>query len=282
MVDIKTHPELYRLGNAISASNYAAGIEGNVITNKVIHYYWWTHRPFERKQSLALKACVATQGKAEINLWSNENLSDNIWLSDIKKYINFKIYNPRKEAVGTILEGNNKILSQNDNSAWLDGDLFRLLILYKYGGLYCDCDMVLLRDVSPLLTQEFMIQWGSSPDRQNGAIMYLRKESDLAEMLLRKLLKTKPVKNSNSWGSELYKKVWKKHRFAVLPGGFFNPEWQDSDKKKPFEPFKGKIYEMYKGSFGWHWHNRWDESITTGSKWGAIEAIIDRWLQKCT
>jgi len=43
----------------------------------------------------------------------------------------------------------------HDALAYLEGDLFRLIALYNYGGIYVDADVILLRDWSPLLYEGF-------------------------------------------------------------------------------------------------------------------------------
>jgi hypothetical protein len=79
----------------------------------------------------------------------------------------------------------------NDSNCYLEGDVFRLLVLHKYGGIYIDMDVLILRDLSPLNELEFLYQWGTSgfnsnePEMtMNGAIMRLDKNSSLSKEFL--------------------------------------------------------------------------------------------------
>ena len=99
-------------------------------------------------------------------------------LKPFLKYIKFRIWNPVIESKGTILENKMQFLTVNDDRNWAAGDLFRILCLYNYGGLYTDFDVVYLKDLSPLLNQEFMYKWSFQKDMINGAVMRMFKGSN--------------------------------------------------------------------------------------------------------
>lgn len=249
-----------------------------------INFYWRVPRDFGRKQLLPILSCINQNdlGKCNVNLWSNVDLSGNQYLKSILPYINLKIFDINKEIKNTCLE-KFKFASRDDEKCWLGGDLFRLLILHKYGGFYLDMDTVCLRDLSPLFANEFMYQWGSSgthksePDiRSNGAIMRLFRNSQLSKDLLQELSKTPADPNSTCWGTDLYFKVWRKNsNWSIFPCAWFNTEWVLGI---PLEPMKknqsgNNSSELYEGAFTWHWHNRWEEDIQEGSKFQILENI---------
>ncbi len=272
MISMETHRELYLKGNAQLAVDYAKNIPCMYATCSTFHWCWRGAAPITRKHMLSINSFKATQDPAsKLIIWSDRE----------RPGLDVRIYDPIQEAKGTPLEGKMKWLTANDDKGWADGDLFRILVLYKYGGVYFDCDMVLLRDFSPLLSQEFMYQWGSEMHIQNGALMHVRKGSKFASDLMEELCKSKPRPGTTNWSYRLYKKVRKKNKdYTIFPGGFFNPEWQDAES--PFEPFKKKEFKMYEGSFAWHWHNKWDEPIEKGCKFEAIEEYINAKLAKNT
>jgi hypothetical protein len=185
------------------------------------------------------------------------------------------------EAKDTILDGRFDILNANDSKNWSKGDLFRILVLYKYGGVYLDFDVVLLRDFSPLLQQEFMYKWGLEKKMINGAIMRMFKESTLALQLLQEISKGDIIPYSINWSSTLYEKVRAYNEdWTIFPSCFFNSEWQDSkfnngNSNETFQPFKKNNFDMYDGAFAWHWHNKWNDEIELGSKWSLIEKNIE-------
>jgi len=258
--------------------------------NRNIEFHAFWIGDFGRKQSLPIKSFFATQTDnfAKLNLWSTQDLSKNEFLKPFKDKIKFRHWNPIEEAKGTLIE-NLSDLKASDSRRWVDGDLFRLLVLHKYGGVYFDMDVVFLRDFTPLLDQEFMYKWG--PENMiNGAIMHLKKESKLTFDLLNELSKRRAIPNSTCWGNDTYMSVRSFNKnWTIFPAAFFNSEWvitPDFYKKYPgmavgrLEPFKKceQSFYLFEGAFSWHWHGRWDESIEDGSKWQILELKTNKLL----
>jgi len=276
--DFESHEELYRDGlkalefaKSIKETAYDAGID--------LHFYWRVPREFGRKQLASVKSAIVTQNlrNTRIHLWSNIDLSNNPCVQQIAKHIHLHVFDPVKEAIGTPLEGLD-LLKKDDSMCWLGGDLFRLLILYKYGGVYVDCDIILIRDLAPLLEQEFMYQWGTELDRINGAVMRLFKGSQLGNDLLLTLPKVNGSDNTCDWGSHLYGRVRQTNKnWTVFPCAFFNPEWQlYIDLGNADHPFKKSPHSQddFEGCFSWHWHNKWDAPIEDGSKFQRLEKKV--------
>jgi mannosyltransferase OCH1-like enzyme len=65
-----------------------------------------------------------------------------------------------------------KNLVRNDERNWKGGDLMRIIVLWKHGGVYVDLDTLILRPLTPLLNQDFVYQWSCQRDEANGAVMY--------------------------------------------------------------------------------------------------------------
>jgi hypothetical protein len=242
--------------------------------------FWRKVRPFGRKQALAVKAFVATQDLARCSLvlWSNEDLSGNAWLRALGPHLTFRIYRPESEVRGTELADRPDLYRQQDGRVWRDGDLFRILALHNYGGVYVDMDMVLLRSLGVLVDQEFVYQWQGFDGVYNGALMHLRRQSDFARELVAGVMAIPP--GEFNWGREnLRRAVDRGHAIRVFPSPFFDTEWQADPHFKPFEhtPSSANLYE---GAFAWHWHNRWDEPIQEGSKFQRLEARIDQKLRE--
>ena len=247
------------------------------------HLYWRerfghlfpTVRPFGRKQALPVKAFIATQdlSMCSLVLWSDRDLSENDWLKPFLPYLTLRIYDADAAARGTPLEDHPKIYRQRDSRAYRDGDLFRVLILYKYGGIYADMDTVLLRSLGVFLDQEFLYQWENFDDKYAPALLRLRKGGEFARALIDGLIDI-PAGKYN-WGRENMCRAFSLgHRITVFPSPFFNTEWQAVPR---FEPFKKMPYssELYDGAFAWHWHNKWDDPIEPGSKFQLLEAQFD-------
>jgi len=247
-------------------------------TPMIFHCFWRVPKDFGRKQLAVLKSIIVNHKNAEINLWSNVDLTKNEFFKEISAHVNFKIWDLLEESKNTLLEGKINIQEIQDDLCYLEGDLFRLLILHKYGGFYIDMDVLILRNLSPLSELEFLYQWGTSgftafePNiTMNGAIMKLDKESLLSIELLQNLLTSPKNKNTNIWGNHLYSKV-SENDLTVLPGIWFDSEWGfEGTVLNPFK--KQESVELYDGAFAWHWHNRWDDEIEEGSKFEVLEKL---------
>jgi hypothetical protein len=242
--------------------------------------FWPTVRPFGRKQALPVKAFVATQdlSKSSLVLWSDRDLSQNEWLRPFLPYLTLRIYDAKTEVRGTPLEDHPNVYRQRDSRAYRDGDLFRILVLYKYGGIYADMDTVLLRSLGVFLDQEFVYQWDNFDDKYAPALMRLRKGSDFARELVQGLIEIPPGKYN--WGRENVRRAIERGRtITVFPSPFFNTEWQAVPE---FEPFKKMPYsaELFDGAFAWHWHNKWEQPIEPGSKFQLLEAQFDARLSR--
>jgi hypothetical protein len=259
----------------------------------IFHLFWRVPKDFGLKQATAIKSIITSHisklDKLQINLWSNVDLTENPYLKEIKKFINFKKWDMREEIIGTVLSDCTFLKDSNsiqDEICYLEGDLFRLLVLHKYGGFYLDMDVLVLRDMSTLNNFEFLYQWGPTgfkcyhsnrifPEMEvNGAVMRLNKNSELSIEFLEILKKTNPVKNSHIWDKQLYSRT-EKNSVLVLPCIWFNSEWGYEGTNNTFA-FKnqGDII-TFDGAFCWHWHNKWDHEIEEGSKFYILQKEIE-------
>ena len=220
-----TNEELYY--NVEKCVEYCKSIPSNVEYKEKTdyHLFWNVGLPFERKQILPIKSYLATQNlkNTQLNVWSNIDLSKNDYLKPFLNHINFKIWDPKKESNGTPIEPIKNFLSLNDANNWLAGDLFRILCLHNYGGLYVDFDVVFLRDFAPLLNQEFMYKWSFQKEMINGAVMRLKKDSKLSNQLLKEMVNLGVHPGTINWSSTLYQKVYQYNKnWTIFPCGFFN------------------------------------------------------------
>ena len=237
--------------------------------------FWPRVRRFGRKQALPVKAFLATQdlSTCSLTLWSDQDLSSNEWLQPLLPRLTLRVYDAAVESRGTPLEAHPNLSRQRDARVYRDGDLFRILVLHNYGGVYADMDTVLLRSLGVFLDQEFVYQWDAFDDRYAPALMRLRKGSAFARALVEGVVAIAPGKYN--WGRENVKRaIASGHPITVFPSPFFNTEWQADPSFEPFRrtPTSGELYD---GAFAWHWHNKWDDPIEPGCKFERIERIVD-------
>ncbi len=292
----ETHPDLYN--NHKKCVEFCKNIPDNTGTDSYdlidFHMLWKEGKPFSRKQILPIKSFLATQNLNNkiFNLWSNVDLTDNEYLKPFLKYIKLQIWDAETVAKDTILESQIYKLKLTDSQCWVDGDLFRALCLYKYGGVYLDADVVFLRDFGPLLDQEFMYTWGLEDRFISGGMIRLFKHSQLVKDILHEISQIDATLNSADWsGYKVYPKVREYNKnWTIFPCTFFNTEWGISNKEvgnnaeyRKFitYPYKKTDYsnELYDGVFSWHWHSNWDAKIEKGSKWQILEKKINNKIQ---
>jgi hypothetical protein len=196
-----------------------------------------------------------------------------------------------EEFKGTPLEYAPKVLEvAEDEKAYLDGDLFRLLILYKYGGLYLDMDTLLVNDLGPLLEHEFMFEWDCDYRRtdlvMNGAIMRFYRQSNAITELLVELTRSKPYPGSFYWGGYMYPRVYNRLKDAnlgrppwtVWPWCFFDFYMCFADPAAELfldVPYSKKLVDSV---FAIHWHNRWEQPIHPNSKYMYIMGQLNQKL----
>jgi hypothetical protein len=279
MIDISfnENPELYKDSykclDFLKNSTFELGKYPEEITN--FHVY---SEVKNEKELLCIKSFFATQNldKCKLILWSDYEVSDNPLLSPYKKNIDFRIYSPESEFKDTRLEGNKKWAAASDQKHYMKSGALRFLAAHKYGGIWVDMDMVLLRDFQPLLDQEWAYMWGSELDFENfgpcAAMFSIKKKSRLSDLCIDEIINTDVCPDSTVLDHVLLAKVYKKHKFDVFPSVFFNTEWQMNTSfvngERKYDPngigtkiesgwFKKNEYSslLFLQAFSWHWHN---------------------------
>jgi hypothetical protein len=249
------------------------------------------------KEALCIKSFLATQNPkhTKLILWSDVDLTNNRLIAPYKHLIELRIYDPVAEAKDTIMEGQMQFLSAKDDKHYLQSDLMRILVCHKYGGVFIDMDIVLLRDFGPLLGQEYVYMWGSETDfKKEGAcatVLSCTKRSEFSQRLLEAILKSPIYGGSTCWGKDMFARMYREKEFPILPSTFFNTEWCINVK------YKGKANEiqatwfdapikdeshLFLDAFAWHWHNTsWrHHKPKAGSKFQRLEEIMDKKLKE--
>jgi hypothetical protein len=237
--------------------------------DKIVNFHVYSEIRNE-KELECVKSYFATQNlkKTRLILWSDYDITDNELLEPFKDKIDFRVWNPIEEAKGTPLENQKEKLEAADQKHYLQSDLLRLLALYKYGGVWIDMDIILLRDFKAILDQEYMYQWGGETNFEiDGAcatVLSLDKESEFSKRLLDTLIEMPVIGNTVIWGKDLFAKLYKSWpEFTIFPSTFFNTEWLiskvDADLSRNVENgwFDKNEYSdnLFLDAFAWHWHN---------------------------
>jgi hypothetical protein len=254
----------------------------------IFHAYWYGK--IGRKQIFSIKSFLCTQdlSKCELCLWIDEDYEDEILqnplLMPLRSLIIVKVYRPVEEAAGTVFHDMKKVMLQKKYLP-ARADAFRYLVLFKYGGVYFDLDVLFLRNMLPLLNREFCYAWENQPFANN-AILCLKRQSALAQHIMEKC---RQKKVALSWIIFDYADLNMKD-MLVYPCAFFDLLWQKQvkeDDRLPFRSFdcffrpfdsdfkKSDEINSYKdfltGCYAYHWHNLWSAEEVKNSYFGLFD-----------
>ena len=321
-ISLDTHPDLYVDYKKTQGFLHSIKEEDHSYPKEVTNFHVYTEVTTP-KELLAIKSYLATQDQehTKLTVWSDYDIFKpnccvgHPTLEPYKDLVEFRVYDPAELAVGTPLEGLEKYLKPpDDDRHWMMSGIMRFLVLYKFGGIYYDMDMVLLRDFVPILGQNFAYQWGSSidfakerrwePDCHGpcAALMGATKAdptgktpgSYFIESCMNQLINTEIQLRSTCFDEDMLGYVYQRNPklFTVFPSPFFNTEWLMSKTDKELATlvencwFNGGLTNdsenLFLDSFAWHWHNSSNKNkkVMPGSKFYWLNTKIDNTLKE--
>ncbi|KAF0499402.1 wd repeat and sof domain-containing protein 1 [Gigaspora margarita] len=287
----------------------------------LFHVYW--RGRINEKIALMIKSFLYTQPLdcALLNVWLDQNqendFSQNSYIQPLLKFSpnNFRLrrWNLTEQLnYDSIYEGwEEKINRQIPTVGY--SDLVRFVLLYRYGGMYVDADVLFLRDMRPIyhLNQEFAYRW-SFWLNYNTAILRLNAKSMTSRAVVESAMEHKM--NFHPFQIKYYlvkKRIVVKQdldeHLYMMPTTLFDPLWLKVDLQlsnqviKPnindfYDAYKSSIVdnefpdereattsmrnkkEFFRGAFTYHWHNQWESSITDNSWFGVLQRGYDEFI----
>ena len=263
---------------------------------KIFHCYWYGN--MGRKQVFSIKSFLCTQDmhKCKVILWLDINdgydqHQQNLLIKEIEPFIEIRCYDPIIEAKDTPWE---RYVELPDDRYDLvqRADAFRFLMLYKYGGVYFDLDIMFLKDLYHLVNTEFCYAWEIQP-YANTALFSLQRRGKIATYLLQKAVQQGVA---SPWRIFWYSDQNLKE-LLVYPCAYFDPIWQGLEGTAyPFTHFYSffrsfdetfvnrlniKTYrEFFPGCYAYHWHNQWNAQESENSFFGLFEAEFNTLLKQ--
>lgn len=265
--------------------------------DKLIAHCYWCGDVGE-KQLFSIKSFVYTQNMEnfEVWLWLDEKsyikALKNMELSKLSQRGGIKI---KKWSIEQEIQGTpySKVswYFKGDRPLPCVGDDFRVVALYKYGGMYFDLDVMFCRDMTALfMREEFIYAWEQQPFA-NSAILFIRKGSHIAEQIARTVVRKK---SSQPWSVFNYNNRNLKN-LMVYPCYMFDPLWNGYIEGMPikefaefFRPFDSdfqksldinSIKDFFPGIYAYHWHNCWKAEEYEDSYFGLFRKEVNQALE---
>ncbi|CAG8494460.1 7750_t:CDS:2 [Acaulospora morrowiae] len=228
------------------------------------HVYW--KGKLNDKISLMIRSFLYTQplDSSVLNVWmdsNDEDLTNNSHIRPLLKFspknIQFRIWNCTEQlSHDPIYKGWKRIMRKQLKKIQTVGysDMVRFVLLQRYGGLYVDADVLLLRDMRPLyyLDYEWSYRW-SEWFHYNTAVLRLWKNSTIGRTIISAAMKHKMnfhpmrikkylVRKKNITRSDVNKKLY------MMPVTMFDPLWLKSDlslKKQIMVPNLSQFKDVF-------------------------------------
>ncbi|KAG2205986.1 hypothetical protein INT47_005304 [Mucor saturninus] len=244
--------------------NYASLLKPVKNIATIYHTFWSSKTRFTEKELAILRSFIATQpSDSYLYLW--------VALYDEKKLEKW-IHDDRiqvKVISNDLIEGTpfteNSWLSQHQEQS----NLLRLATLYKFGGLWFDFNVLFVRDMSPLLSQEWISQSNCLDNTiSKGSFLHFFKSSPyVCEMIAEANQQLKSHTQLRSLGSDLYSLIFSrllKHKiqtWAMLPWCYTDPSQCLKSNSLP-NAFDNSDFDKSKLSkvFAYTWHRSWNSS----------------------
>jgi len=231
------------------------------------------------------------------------------------KFIEFKNWDTEEQLNNDPIYEGWQFTYKNKRRSVSFSDMVRFVVLQRYGGIYVDADVLLLRDLRPFYQTdfEFSYQWSYKED-YNTAILRLRANSTTTRMAIEGAMKNRMkfhpfsikkyftnVENPTKDDVNPY--------LYMLPVVLFDPLWLKRDSKQQNSiltpnirawydvfnpelslnefinvdpedatPHLRKVDGFFPGAFTYHWHNNWRTKILPTSWMGILQSAYDEFL----
>jgi hypothetical protein len=251
--------------------NIAINLQGNYNKPVIFHCYW--HGNLNEKHLYSILSCYyfnVYRNKHKIILWLENNIP-NKYNTEIEKYAQIRYFSLISEKTNTDFIKNNFYYNK---SLSFYSDVVRYLLLYNYGGVWFDLDCFILRNFDPIFSNfenEICVYQWENQYYPNGAI-YISLEP--------KSLKMKKniefiIERNRGWGFQEAQLTYNLPLdMLVLPCSWFDANWIDNPyniERCNFDNFFKNTDKQYNfdnffnGSFCYHWHNNWNNTVEDNS-----------------
>jgi len=231
-------PGCYARAAGLRAAHAASGGAGASARGHVL-WHWYVRSDLgggdlTRAQAAALAAWGATQdvGRATLVVWLPPPAARPppalAWFAAaMPGRVRWRLLDVRREAEGTPLARAYQ-LGLADGAAWADSDVARLVLLWRYGGVWTDTDMLLTAPLTPLLGAQFATEFSCDHGQGdfNNAIMRFFPRSAAAAALAAAARAKWPRLRQWTYGPHTLRAAYDAGApFTRTPWCFFHGRW---------------------------------------------------------
>ena len=246
--------------------------------NPVIFHCFWSG-VLCKKHLISIISCFNFNVKNTNNkivLWIENNIKKKYNL-EILKYAEIINFNYQEELKCLGYKDDIKFGYKNRLTEY--SDFIRLLLLYNYGGCWFDLDCFFLKSFDPIFykySEEICVyQWEKCNYPNNAITISLNRKSEKLKHIIDFLHNQK-----TGWRTSKNLTYSTNIDYLVLPCSWFDGSWIKNPYNVSWDNFFDKCDKKYtfdnffKGSFCYHWHNRYDKPIKNNSIIDQLYKII--------
>ena len=233
----------------------------------IFHCYW--NGLLNEKHLYSILSCYyfnVYKNKHKIILWL-ENNTPNHYNAEIEKYAEIRFLLLDNEIKNTTFIKQYK----RHSDITFYSDFIRNLLLYNYGGIWFDLDCFFLRSFDPLFynfeNEICLYQWETQNYPNNAIYISLEPKSKKMQENIEFI-----INRNRGFGFQEAQLTYDLPlNMLVLPCSWFDAGWIDNPYNIGLTIFFKKADRQYdfnnflKGSFCYHWHNKWDNTIDDDS-----------------
>jgi len=257
--------------------NVAINLQGKYGKSVIFHCYW--NGELSEKHLYSVLSCYyfnVRQNKHKIILWL-ENNTPNQYNVEIAKYAEIQNFSLMSEIMNAHFV-KNKFYFKREFPYY--SDVVRMFLLYNHGGIWFDLDCFILRSFDPLFcnfeNEICVYQWENQNHPNNAICISLEPQSEKMRKNIEFIIKC-----NRGWGFQEASLTYDLALdMLVLPCTWFDADWV----KNPFNIGTDKFFKntdkqydfnnFFKGSFCYHWHNKWNNKIDNNSIIAQLVKII--------
>lgn len=246
----------------------------------VIFHTYWQGSQLNDRHYYSVRSChhwnIANKTGRKIIFWLGGNNFDvnSTLYKKIAQYVEFKIFRIDKETLDTKIPK----LSPVSGGHSIYSDYVRLVLLYNYGGVWFDLDTFFLRSFTPLFiyfgNTIMTYRWERQNYLNNALMISLKPKSAEMRYFIEYCNKIRAFGSGGSTKWFLTMPV----PVLSLPFQWFDQWWADELNVNSMEQQEIRFdsFNFFFGAFSFHWHNRWDKKVPSGSTFEQLSFMFDK------